>query len=157
MTISKPTRRWLAHLGLITTAITSLTFEFVLTLHILLGLVFVALVVVHLGHERRTSSRLIKRLTKVRLLNQPQGRLAIADLSLALFSGGMFASGLWDWALGHPTRIRYHALLGVGLAIFLLVHSVSADWRRERLVRSSASKTALTLRPSPRWPESIRQ
>ena len=130
MTISKPTRRWLVHLGLIATAITSLTFEFVLTLHIVLGLVFVALVAVHLGHERRTSSRLIKRLTKVRLLNQPQGRLAIADLSLALFSGGMFASGLWDWALGHPTRIRYHALVGVGLAIFLLVHSVSADWRR---------------------------
>ena len=131
MTISKPTRRWLVHLGLIATAITSLTFEFVLTLHIVLGLVFVALVAVHLGQRRRTSSRLIKRLTKVRLLNQPQGRLAIADLALALFSAGMLASGLWDWALGHPTRIRYHALVGVGLAIFLLVHSATR-WKRLR-------------------------
>ena len=131
MNISKPTHRWLVHLGLIATAVTSLTFEFVLTLHIVLGLVFVALVIVHLGQRRRTSSRLIKRLAKVRILNQPQGRLATADFALALFTAGMFASGLWDWTLGHPTRIRYHALLGVGLAIFLLVHS-STRWKRLR-------------------------
>src|ERR1019366_10125663 len=123
MTVSKLTRRWLVHLGLIATAITSLTFEFVLTLHIVLGLVFVALVAVHLGQRRCTSSRLIKRLIKVRLLNQRQGRLAMADLALALFTAGMLASGPWDWALGHPTRIRYHALVGVGLAVFLFVHS----------------------------------
>jgi len=122
------------HLGLVATAITSLIFEFVLTLHIVLGLVFIALVIVHLGQRRRTSSRLIKRLTKVRLLNQPQGRLAIADLALALFAVGMLTSGLWDWALGHPTRIRYHALLGIGLAIFLIVHSAT---RWKRLRRSS--------------------
>src|ERR1019366_4224064 len=97
MTVSKPTRRWLVHLGLIATAITSLTFEFVLTLHIVLGLVFVALVAVHLGQRRRTSSRLIKRLIKVRLLNQPQGRLAMADLAPVLFTAGMLASGFWDW------------------------------------------------------------
>jgi hypothetical protein len=42
----------------------------------------------------------------------------------------MLASGFWDWSLGHPTRIRYHALVGVGLAVLLLVHSVT---RRKRL------------------------
>ena len=55
----------------------------------------------------------------------------MADLALVLFTAGMLASGFWDWALGHPTRIRYHALVGVGLAIFLLVHSATR-WKRLR-------------------------
>lgn len=122
------------HLGLFATAVTSLIFEFVLTAHIIVGLVFVALVTVHLAQRRRTSNRLIRRLAKVRLLNQPQGRLAVADLALALLTIGMLASGLWDWSLGHPTRIRFHALLGVGLAILLLTHSASR-WRRMRTSR----------------------
>jgi hypothetical protein len=130
-TVSKQTRRWLVHLGLIVTAVTSLTFEFVLTAHIILGLVFVGFVLVHLAQRRRISNRLIRRLAKVRLLNQPQGRLSVADLVLALLTVGMLASGLWDWLLDHPTRIRYHALLGVGLAILLVTHSV-ARWKRLR-------------------------
>ena len=46
---------------------------------------------------------------------------------------GMLASGLWDWAAGHPTRIRWHALTGVGLAVYLLVHTLR---RRARMRRS---------------------
>ncbi len=129
--ISKQTRRWLVHLGLIVAAVTSLTFEFVLTAHIIVGLVFVALTAVHLAQRRRTSNRLIRRLVKIRLLNQPQSRLAVADLMLALLTVGMLVSGLWDWSIGHPTRIRYHALLGIGLAILLVTHSVTR-WKRLR-------------------------
>ena len=132
--IPKQTRRWLVHLGLIATAVTSLIFEFVLTAHIIVGLLFVGLVVVHLAQRRRTSNRLIRRLAKVRLLNQPQGRLAVADLVLTLLTIGMLASGLWDWSLGHPTRLRFHALSGVGLAILLLTHS-AARWKRMRTSR----------------------
>jgi hypothetical protein len=131
MSVTRQTRRWLVHLGLIATAITSLTFEFILTLHIILGLAFVAFVIVHLAQRRRTSSRLVKRLAKLRLLNEPQGRLAMSDFTLALLSAGMLASGIWDWALGHPTQIRYHALLGVGLAIYLVIHSATR-WKRLR-------------------------
>jgi hypothetical protein len=43
-------------------------------------------------------------------------------------------SGLYDWIAGHPTRIRWHALSGVALAGFLLVHTLR---RRRRLHRSS--------------------
>jgi hypothetical protein len=50
---------------------------------------------------------------------------------LALLTVGMLASGLWDWSIGHPTRIRYHALLGIGLAILLVTHSVTR-WKRLR-------------------------
>ena len=46
----------------------------------------------------------------------------------------MLASGLYDWVAGHPTRIRWHALSGVVLAGFLLVHTLR---RRRRLHRSS--------------------
>jgi len=133
-TASRQTRRWLVHVGLIVTAVTSLTFEFVLTIHILVGLVFIAFVVAHLVQRRRTSVRLLRRLADVRLLRKSRGRLAVADLVLMLLTVGMFASGLWDWSLGHPTRIRFHALLGVGLALALVTHSI-ARWKRMRTSR----------------------
>ena len=132
--ISKQTRRWLVHVALIATAAVSLTLEFVLMVHIIVGLIFVALVIVHLVQRRRTSSRLLRRLARVRLMVQPQGRLAVADLLLALLTLGMLGSGLLDWSLGHPTQIRYHALLGVGLAILLVTHSVNR-WKRLRTSR----------------------
>jgi len=126
-------QRWLVHLGLIVTAVVSLIFEFVLTVHIVLGLVFCALVVAHLAQRRRTSNRLLRRLVRVTTLAQPQGRLALADLWLTAITAAMLASGLWDWAIGHPTRVRYHAITGVVLAIVLVVHT----WNRRRRLRSS--------------------
>ena len=95
-TASRQTRRWLVHVGLMVTAVTSLTFEFDLTIHILIGLVFIAFVVAHLVQRRHTSNRLLRRLADVRLLSKSQGRLAVADLVLVLLTVGMFASGLWD-------------------------------------------------------------
>jgi hypothetical protein len=130
MKVSKAQRRWLVHLALILSVIVSLAFEFVLTIHIVFGLIFTAFVIVHLTQRRRTSGRLVRRLLDVKALGQPQGRLAMADLLLLVLTIGMLASGFWDWSLGHPTRIRYHALVGVGLAVLLLVHSVT---RRKRL------------------------
>jgi len=127
---SKSQRRWAVHLALIVTVIVSLVFEFVLTVHIVFGLIFTAFVIVHLTQRRRTSGRLVRRLLDVRALNQPQGRLAMADLLLLVLTIAMLVSGFWDWSLGHPTRIRYHALVGVGLAVLLLIHSAT---RRKRL------------------------
>src|ERR1035437_245761 len=115
-------QRWLVHLGLLSTAVVSLLFEFVLTVHIVVGLTFCALVVAHLAQRRRTSNRLLRRLVRVTLLSQPQGRLALADLFLTAITLAMLVSGLWDWSIGHPTRVRYHAITGVVLAVVLLVH-----------------------------------
>jgi hypothetical protein len=125
--------RWLVHLGLIVTAAVSLMFETVLTIHILVGLVFVALAVAHLLQRRRVSATLAARLIRVRTWGLPTGRLALADALLTALTIGMLASGLWDWRLGHPTRIRWHAISGVILAGFLLVHTLR---RRGRLRRS---------------------
>ena len=114
--------RWLVHLGLIATLVVSLMFEpLVLAIHIAVGLVFAVLAGLHLAQRRRVSARLL-------------ARLALADLLLAVITAGMLASGFWDWFAGHPTKIRWHAITGVVLAILLVVHTIR---RRSRLRRSA--------------------
>ncbi len=122
------------HLALITTALVSLVLEPVLAIHIGLGLTFVGLVVVHIVQRRRTTATLVGRLIRVRSLPTRSGRLALADLVLAALTAAMLASGIWDWAIGHPTAIRWHAITGVLLAGFLVVHTL----RRRRSLTHSA-------------------
>jgi len=127
--------RWLVHLGLIATLVVSLMFEpLVLAIHIAVGLVFAVLAGLHLAQRRRVSASLLARLARVRMLARPSGRLALADLLLAVITAGMLASGFWDWFAGHPTKIRWHAITGVVLAILLVVHTIR---RRSRLRRSA--------------------
>lgn len=121
------------HVALIGTAVVSLVLEPMLSLHILLGLVFVGLVVAHLLQRRRTSRALLTRLAGVSMLLRPAGRLALSDALLTALTLAMFVSGMWDWLAGHPTKIRWHALTGVALTGYLVVHTVR---RRRRLVRS---------------------
>jgi len=125
--------RWWVHLGLMLTAAVSLAFEPILTIHIVIGLFFAVLVVVHLAQRRRVSAKLAARLLRVRTLYRPGGRLAVADALLATVTVGMLVSGFWDWAGGHPTRVRWHAITGIALAGFLLVHTL----RRSARLRSS--------------------
>ena len=126
--------RWVVHLALLATVTTSLVLEPWLTVHVALGLAFVGLVVVHLGQRRRVSMALARRLPRLEGWGGGSGRLALADALLAALTAAMLASGLYDWLAGHPTRIRWHALTGVALAGFLLVHTLR---RRRRLYRSS--------------------
>jgi hypothetical protein len=124
-------QRWWIHLSLIVTVCLSLAFEpVVLTIHIVIGLAFVGLAGIHLAQRRHTSIALARRLPRPRLLSGRSGRLALADLLLLVITAAMFASGMWDWLTGHPTRIRWHALTGVALGVLLLLHTVR---RRSRL------------------------
>jgi len=130
----KPARhRWWVHLGMMVTLVVSLVFETVLTIHIVVGLVFVALALTHVTQRRLTSGRLAAKLLRVRTLGSPVGRMAVADALLAALSLAMLGTGFWDLFDGHPTRIRWHALTGVALAVFLVVHTV----RRRKRLRSS--------------------
>jgi len=129
--------RWLVHLGLIGALIASLAFEpLVLAIHIAAGLAFVVLAGLHLAQRRRISARLVAGLARVRILASPSGRLALADLLLAVITAGMLVSGFWDWSAGHPTKIRWHAITGVALAILLVAHTIR---RRSRLRRSGGA------------------
>jgi hypothetical protein len=123
--------RWLVHLGLLVTLVVSLVFETDPFIHILLGLIFVALVVAHLWQRRRTSLGLIRRLTKIGHLHKRPGRLAFSDLVLTLLTTAMVVSGFWDWIAGHPTKIRWHAITGIALTIYVVVHTVKR-WKRLR-------------------------
>ena len=124
--------RWLVHLGLIGTVIVSLVFEpLVLAIHIDVGLAFAVLVGVHLAQRRRVSASLLARLARRQPLAGPAGRLALADALLAMITVGMLVSGFWDWFAGHPTKIRWHAITGVVLAILLLIHT-ARRWPRLR-------------------------
>jgi hypothetical protein len=126
-------QRWLVHLGLIGSALTSLVFEPVLALHVLFGVIFAVLVGGHLAQRRRVSVRLAKRLVRCREILMPASRLALADGLLLLVTTVMLVSGFWDFWGPHRTKIRWHALSGVILAIYLLVHTL----RRRRRLRVS--------------------
>lgn len=123
--------RWLVHVSLIGSVIASLVLEPVLTLHIVFGLVFVLLVACHLIQRRRTSKRLAIRLMKVRSYLFPGSRMALADGFLLIMTSAMLISGFWDVVAPHHTKIRWHAITGVVLTAFLVVHTVRR-WGRLR-------------------------
>ncbi len=125
--------RTAVHVGLLATVVASLALEPVLALHILLGLTFVGLLLIHLTQRRRVSARLLARLRAHPSPTSASARLATADLGLLAISAIMLASGLWDWRIGHPTPVRWHALSGVVLAGWLVLHTLR---RRRRLVSS---------------------
>jgi hypothetical protein len=125
--------RWLVHLGLIASTIASLIFEPVLTLHVVFGLVFVVLLGFHLAQRRKVSKRLATRLLKLEKLFAPPGRLALADGFLFIITMAMLFSGFWDLWAPHHTKIRWHAITGVVLTIYLIVHTL----RRSKRLRFS--------------------
>jgi len=114
--------------------VVSLVFEFVLTVHVVVGLLFVALVICHLVQRRRITGKLARRLTKFTTTQGRLARMALSDALLTVLTLGMLASGFIDVALGHPTQIRWHAILGVVLTAYLVVHTL----RRRTRLRSSA-------------------
>jgi hypothetical protein len=123
--------RWLVHVGLIASTVTSLVLETTLSLHVAFGLVFVVLVGCHLAQRRRVSTRMVVRLLKVQKLLAPAGRLALADGFLFIISWAMLVSGFWDLWAPHHTKLRWHAITGVVLTIYLVAHTIRR-WKRMR-------------------------
>ena len=111
--------------------------------HADVGLVFAALVVLHLLQRRRTLARMASQLVRATTFVERKIRLAVSDLVLLLLTVNMVVSGFVDWAHGAPTLLpwsipapfqRWHADAGLALVIYLVVHV----WRRrKRLWRSS--------------------
>jgi hypothetical protein len=124
-------QRWLVHLGLMATLAVSLWFEPILAIHVAFGLAFAGLVAAHLTQRRRVSANLVARLARPALLRTRPGRLAAADLLLLALTLVMLVSGFWDLLAIHPTRLRWHAISGIGLTGLLVVHT-ARRWRRLR-------------------------
>jgi protein-S-isoprenylcysteine O-methyltransferase Ste14 len=122
-------RRLAVHVGLILTTAISLWFEPILTVHVVFGLAFAALIATHLAQRRRVSVNLVSRLARPRTLRSKPGRLAVADLILLLLTVAMLTSGFWDLIASHPTRIRWHAITGVALTGLLISHTIRR-WQR---------------------------
>lgn len=127
---SRQSNRWMVHLTLIATAVVSLILEPRQQMHILLGLIFSIFVIVHILQRKKISRALTRQFRQLRTIWKSFGRMALADFLLLFLTLGMLASGFYDWWLGHPTKIRWHAIFGVFLTIHLLVHSLR---RRGRL------------------------
>jgi hypothetical protein len=115
------------------------------TVHIVLGLSFFALVVLHLVQRRRTVRRLVTRLGHAGTWLRPQGRLAFSDLALAFITVNVLVSGIVDLVSGSNVSLplqgtglpdqlmRWHSLSSVLLLGYLVVHLVR---RKGRLVHS---------------------
>jgi len=136
--------RTLVHFGLLLTtagALATLTILYIRNaVHADFGFVFVGLVIVHLLQRRRTVSRMMTQLTRVRSFAERRIRLAGSDLLLAFITLDVLVSGVLDWGRGHPIEIplprpfgRWHAFSSVALVLYLIFHV----WHRRRRLRRS--------------------
>jgi hypothetical protein len=109
--------------------------------HLVVGLAFVALVVVHGAQRRHTVMALLGNLGRARSWAARRGRLAWSDAVLALLTLNVLVSGTWDLLSGtqvilHPRSvgipfrdIGWHVLSALVLLAYLCVH-VARRWRR---------------------------
>jgi hypothetical protein len=138
--------RWLVHLALLATFAASLATVTLITEgipHLVVGLAFVALVVVHVVQRRHTVVRLLGNLGRVRSWTARRGRLAWSDTVLALLTVNVLVSGTWDLLTGtqvilHPRSvgipfrdIGWHVLSALVLLAYLCLH-VARRWGRIR-------------------------
>jgi hypothetical protein len=109
--------------------------------HSVVGLVFVALVVLHLAQRRRTLARMVTQLVRARTFVERRFGLAVSDLLLFFITMNVLVSGVVDWSRGAPTPLplpapfyRWHLDSGIVLVIYLAVHV----WRRRKRLGRSA-------------------
>jgi hypothetical protein len=144
-------RRWLVHLGLIASFGLALVASIGrsgltgLTLHVVAGLCFAGLVVVHLAQRRRTLRGLAPDLTRPARWRRQRGRLALSAGVLVFLAGNVIVSGVVDWSAGRsvmlPVRaigiplpaLNWHTTTSLILVVYLVVHVVR---RRARLRHS---------------------
>ena len=141
--------RWIVHVALMGTfaaaLVALLTNRSSIGVHIVLGLSFTAMVMVHLVQRQRTVRRLVASFFHASMWLRPRGRMAFSDLLLAFVVGNVLVSGVVDYIDGYNTGIplhdlglpepyiSWHTLSSVVLLAYLLVHVIR---RRGRLVHS---------------------
>jgi CBS domain containing-hemolysin-like protein len=108
------------------------------TVHIVVGLGFFALVLVHVAQRRRTAGRLVAHLGHARQWASRPGRRALSDVLLGLLTLNLLVSGLADWLAGHTILLPVAALgWHVAAAVALLADASVHVLRRRRRLRTS--------------------
>lgn len=117
-----------------------------ITIHVIFGVLFVAMMVLHLFQRRRTIRTLLKRLVGGQTRSRAATRLGVADIILELLVLNVLASGIVDGVSHHATQFplanvlhlppgldQWHKLAGIVLFVYVTVHIIR---RRRRLRRS---------------------
>ena len=143
-------RRWFVHLGLLITLAGSLLsliwLSRSITIHVVIGVLFLVFLCGHLYQRRRTMVALLRRMVRVNLRTTASGRLAISDTILLLLVANVLISGIVD-ALNHqetqltflasigfpPGLVQWHKLSAFILVLYVVVH---VSRRRKRLRNS---------------------
>jgi hypothetical protein len=137
--------RSLVHIGLLLTAagalIALIYLSVSISIHAIIGLVFVALVVVHLVQRRRTIGRLASQFTRARTVVEKGLRQASADAILVFITANVLISGVIDWLhenmpISFPLPAPFntwHKASSIVLVLYLIVHV----WHRRKRLRRS--------------------
>lgn len=117
-----------------------------ITIHVIFGVWFMAMMLIHLYQRRRTIRSLARRLVGGNVGTGAPRRLAISDVILELLVLDVLVSGIVDAvhhqatqfpfasALGVPPGLsQWHKLAAIVLVIYVIVHVIR---RRKRLRRS---------------------
>jgi hypothetical protein len=143
-------RRWYVHLGLLlslaASLLTLITLSHSITAHVIVGVAFMVLLLIHLYQRRRTIASLFKRFAGSSVHAPSSKRLALSDLILALLVANVLLSGIVDGVSHQATQIpilanmgfpaglvQWHRLAALVLVVYIVVHVVR---RRKRLRRS---------------------
>jgi hypothetical protein len=134
--------RWIVHLGLLAFLAGALGTLQLLhvrnAIHADVGLVFAALVVVHLAQRRHRIARMFALLMHFRPRVERELRLLASDAILTFITINVMVSGILDWGRGAPLLLplpqpfqRWHLTSSVVLVVYLVIH-VSRRWKRLR-------------------------
>jgi len=143
-------RRWYVHLALLVSLAGSLLSLIYLsksiTMHVIFGVWFMAMLLFHFYQRRRTIASLLKRLLGVQTRTRAATRLVVSDIILDLLVLDVLVSGIIDClnhqatafpfasALGLPPGLsQWHKLAALVLVVYAVVHVIR---RRKRLRRS---------------------
>jgi hypothetical protein len=143
-------RRWYVHVALMVSLAGSLLSLIYLsrsiTIHVICGVAFIALMLVHLFQRRRTVKSLLKRLIGLQARARATTRMAISDIIFGLLALDVLISGVVDTVAHHSTQFalarvlhlppgldQWHKLAAFVFVVYAVVHVIR---RRKRLRRS---------------------
>ena len=147
---SSERRRWYVHLALIISLAASLLsliyLSHSITIHVIFGVWFMAMLSCHFYQRRRTITSLLKRLVGVHTRTRATTRVVVSDIILELLVLDVLVSGIIDGLKHHATEFpfasalglppglsQWHKLAALVLVVYATVHIVR---RRKRLRRS---------------------